>query len=225
MIAQLPAPTTGRQFAVARLVMGVSARNVAHALGVSTVTIQRWERNATEIHPEVAFAWRLALGTCGLARRRDAQRQGVTADDLADTAPIFNCLGACRLLERHRKQFAMTPPNTGPVPNFMPFELPAEVQDARSLQAAFSLARDRLEAGHSIVAVLRDAVADDAHTAVRAIVKHGGDWQEVHQPDENARRQFAEAVEAVEAVEALASVQAKAKAASLAALDKIAGDA
>ena len=66
-----------------RVILGISARGVAAALGVAPPTIIRWERDGGEIHPQIAYAWRLALGTCGLARLRDAQRQGVTSDDLA----------------------------------------------------------------------------------------------------------------------------------------------
>src|SRR6478672_4218192 len=82
----LLAPTaTGREFARARLLLGVSARAVARRLGLHHPSLLRLETSYDEIAPELATAWRQALAECGQERLQDASRRGLTALNLYET--------------------------------------------------------------------------------------------------------------------------------------------
>jgi transcriptional regulator with XRE-family HTH domain len=50
----LPPPKTGRDFARARILMGVSGRQAARALGVASNTLYRWESYTTPIDADDA---------------------------------------------------------------------------------------------------------------------------------------------------------------------------
>jgi DNA-binding transcriptional regulator YiaG len=51
----LAAAQTGRQFAAARTIMGMSLYNVARELGIAHATLQRWETDASPLAPADAL--------------------------------------------------------------------------------------------------------------------------------------------------------------------------
>src|SRR5262245_35851774 len=76
----LPQPRTGRKLCRARLILGVSARAVAHRLRVSTPTILRHEAVTEPLDDDWASEWRTALAYCGQERLRNTTRYGLTID-------------------------------------------------------------------------------------------------------------------------------------------------
>ena len=84
-IVVLPPPATGKEFCRARLILGVSQRQVARRLGIKPDTLARHEMNTLAIETSMAARWRQALATCGQERLHDAARHGFTAHDFADT--------------------------------------------------------------------------------------------------------------------------------------------
>src|SRR5690242_13582993 len=85
MLSTLPPPQCGHEFRRARIVMSLSARAVAQALGVSHSTLLRWEEDGAELPAATAMRWRQALASCGQQRLRHAERHAVDFFALADT--------------------------------------------------------------------------------------------------------------------------------------------
>lgn len=72
---------TGREFAQARIALGLPVRPVARVLGVAHMTLQRWENSLQEVDSTRAKQWREALNVVLQERMRDLARSGYTRAD------------------------------------------------------------------------------------------------------------------------------------------------
>lgn len=78
-------PKTGREFVLARSVLGVSARRVALELGITVPTLQRWETGTNLLTTSDVKAWRKALATSAQFRAEELGRTGLAVSDISRT--------------------------------------------------------------------------------------------------------------------------------------------
>jgi transcriptional regulator with XRE-family HTH domain len=76
---------TGREMAQRRAVLGVSARQVAQILRVSSGTLQRWESTSVPVAPDLAYAWKQALEVAARERADDLRAQGIDVSSISTT--------------------------------------------------------------------------------------------------------------------------------------------
>ena len=100
-------PTAGKQFAAERIVLGISARSVARALGVWPTTLLRWEQSADPCALSDAHRrkWQMALATCAAQRRRELAHLGLAVGDLPQ-------ITFAQLLTRYNTWLATATPTT-----------------------------------------------------------------------------------------------------------------
>jgi transcriptional regulator with XRE-family HTH domain len=86
----LSPPRTGRDLARARVILGVSARQVARLLGIHHASLLRLEQDTDAIAPDLATAWRAALATCGRARLAAARDLDLRDTELAALTAVLS---------------------------------------------------------------------------------------------------------------------------------------